>query len=385
MTLKDAMARARVSYRMLGRDVQMSPAALCRLIDQGEYPARRDIGDVRKSICAALMQSGINPNNIEFPKPASQRARIQVELEDNAGAGRKAAPLTTEDMDLMQLSREVLNHFGLRRHPFLNDVEADDDVFPFKAHERITEAIHDTIRERGLLALVGPSGSGKTTIWDGVEEQFHNSEDVKICKPKLTEKDKLSPGHLNRALIYGLVGESERIPNNAEDCGRKVARHLAVTRDANYTAVLYIDDAHFASTRVLRQLKTFHEQKIGRYRLLSIILVGLEELEGKLALFPEVGNRTRLVRMPPVPVKEYLEFKLRRVGSGIEKLFEPPGWDAFLDVFRPNARSIARGYPLDINTACIRSMVARCEDSAGAEKITPDVVDRIRRETRRAA
>jgi type II secretory pathway predicted ATPase ExeA len=128
---------------------------------------------------------------------------------------------------------------------------------------------------------------------------------------------------------------------------------------------------------VLRQLKTFFEEKIGRFRLLTIVLVGLPTMKNKLAEFPEIGNRIRLVEVPPVSVKEYLDFKLKRVGSSIDKIFTADGLDAFLDRFRAPKRP-ALAHPLIINATCIRAMVKLSDNGGGVgERITREIVDQL--------
>jgi type II secretory pathway predicted ATPase ExeA len=202
-------------------------------------------------------------------------------------------------------------------------------------------------------------------------------DDTVICKPQTKEKHKLTPEHLVRALIYGLLGDNAHVCREAEDRGRQLSQALRQIRTAEIDkkVVLYIDDAHFCGANVLRQLKTFFEEKIGRYRLLAIILVGLPELKNKLAAFPEIGNRIRLVEVPPVPVQEYIAFKLKRVGSSVEKLFDGAGFDAFVDRFRQPRRP-AMGHPLLINAACIQAMVKLHQNGGQpGERITREIID----------
>jgi type II secretory pathway predicted ATPase ExeA len=281
----------------------------------------------------------------------------------------------------MQLDRNVLGLFGLRSNPFLNDIEDDSDVYPSKGHEQVTQSIRDAIVQRGFIAVCAPSGAGKTTIWDGIESENANSPDVVICKLQLQLKNKemLSPSHLCRALIYGLLGDDAKIAQDAEAQGRQLSTALRATREGaiDRKAVLYIDDAHFCSTSVLRQLKTFFEEKVGRFRLLTIVLVGLPTLKTKLAEFAEIGNRIRLVEVPPVPVRDYLTFKLRRIGSSVEKLFDPSGIEAFEERFRQPKRG-AMGYPLIINATCIRAMVKLFENGAQpGERISREIIDAL--------
>jgi type II secretory pathway predicted ATPase ExeA len=284
-----------------------------------------------------------------------------------------------EDLTLMQFDRATLNLFGLRANPFLNDVESDDDVFRHHGYESVATAIKDAIDQRGFLAVIAHSGAGKTTIWDSVESELLNDEGVVICKPQLKSRDALAPQHLVHALICGLLGEHTRVPSNGEQSGRMLSRALRDARNGttDRKVVLVIDDAHFCTTSVLRQLKTFYEEKVGRFRLMSIILIGLPALKEKLSLFEEIGNRIRLAEVPPVPVREYLQAKLARVNSSIEKIFEPDAFEAFCQRFKVD-RKPPLGRPLIINAACIRAMVRTYENGAQpGERISRVIIDSL--------
>lgn len=382
MTLKDAIARSRISYRDLAARLAMSPAALSRMVNYGEYPTRRDIGAIKATIQAALSSRGLG--EIEFPAPGLRPNYGLGIKRGNAGGVAlerhvQVRQITQEDIELMQLDRSVLTLFGLRTNPFLNDVEAEEDVFPYKGHAQVETAIREAIEQRGFLAVTGPSGAGKTTIWDGIEAEYGTRDDAIICKPQLKHKEKLTPEHLCRALIYGLLGEDAKIHRDAEDRGRQLSAALRAIRSGavDRKAILYIDDAHFCNASVLRQLKTFFEEKIGRYRLLAIILVGLPTLKEKLAAFPEIGNRIRLMEVPPVPVQEYLSFKLKRVGSSLDRLFDAGGLEAFMERFKAGRRQ-ALGYPLIINATCIRAMVKLHENGAQpGERISRAIIDAL--------
>ncbi|HEX4135893.1 MAG TPA: AAA family ATPase [Bryobacteraceae bacterium] len=372
MTVKQAMDSRKVSTRRLGMMVGISKTAIHRLVDRGEWPARVAVAELKRKIIHALSYD--SKIHIDFP---ALREGPQPQTE----------PL--QEIDLMQLDRSVMQLFGLRSNPFINDVETDDDVMHFRGYDAVEQAIKDTIEQRGFLAVIAESGSGKTTIWDGIEAVYGNREDTVICKPNVKSREKLTPEHLARTLIYGLSGEDISIKANAEDRGRQLSTALRNIRTAqnDRKAVLYIDDAHFCSQSVLRQLKTFFEEKIGRFRLLAIILIGLPTLKTKLSEFPEIGNRIRTVEVPPVPVDEYLQFKLQRAGSSIEKLFDPAGLAAFLERFRQGRRP-PLGRPLVINAMCIRAMVRLYANGATAgERITREIVDSLPGEApaRRAA
>jgi type II secretory pathway predicted ATPase ExeA len=78
-----------------------------------------------------------------------------------------------------------------------------------------------------------------------------------------------------------------------------------------------------------------------------------------------------------VPVLEYLQFKLKRVGSSVEKLFDPGGIEALLSRYKQPRRG-AFGYPLLINSMCIRAMVRLYDNGAQpGERITQEIVDQL--------
>lgn len=383
MTLKDAFRESRQPLHKIGKDVGMSSAALSRLSNYGEYPSRLDPKEVRRKLTDYLTKYGVT-EAVAFPLPGLRPNYGNGERREAASGApllrhNEGLALTEEDIALMQLDHEVLTHFGLKRNPFVNDIDGDDDVFETPDHKRVDRAIRKSIEDRGLLALMGPSGAGKTTLLDGIEAEYGTRADVVICKTFVMEREKLSPSHLTRALIYGLEGAHSKIPLNAEDAGRKLAfTLLSEASSQRRKVILWIDDAHFSNRSVLRQLKTFYEQKVGYKRLLSIVLVGLPELAQKLAMFPEIGNRTSVQEMPSVPVDQYLEFKLSRAGSAANRVFDPSGLVAFVNRFRRAEKGVVKGFPLDINAACIRAMTSAVRSGAApGEKISARVIDNL--------
>lgn len=378
ITLKGALANVRddngrvIAMSRIGRTLGMSPSMFCRLVNRGEYPSKMDADEVTKRIGIFLTAHGVNSDRVEFP---GVRTRAPL----GAGPVRQEY-LTDEELTLMQLDRNALKLFGLRSNPFINDVESDDDVFIHKGYTDAQQAIRDAIEERSFLAIVADSGSGKTTIWDGIESEYGLRNDAVICKPELKARDRMTPDHLARAMIFALMGESVAVKANAEDRGRQLSRALREARSGTMDrkVVLMIDDAHFCTTSVLRQMKTFYEEKVGRYRLLAIILVGLPELRTKLAQFAEIGNRIRLIEISPVPVADYLKWKLGRAGSSVEKLFDEDGFKAFVERFPRAGRGPNLGRPLIVNATCIRAMVKLYENGAQpGERITRAIVDSL--------
>jgi type II secretory pathway predicted ATPase ExeA len=384
LSLKEALNEVRrqgVSQTVLARRAGLNDMHMHRLVNNGTYPRKALAGtppgltpveDMRRRLCEQFTHYGIDVEAIAWPAAninvGASAATRELQRVQQGGT-------TVKEIELMQMNREVLRLFGLSTNPFLNDVERDEDVFEWPGLTRVHEAIEDAIEARGMLALISPSGAGKSTIIDGIVAKYHDNPGYLLVTPAVKTKEALTPDHLCRCLLMAVTGNLT-VPANAEDRGRALGRALA-TSGYQRRIVLLIDDAHFAGTPVLRQLKTFYEEKLGRFRLLSIILIGIDELKPKLAAFPEIANRMSVEEVPPVPVDKYLEFKLNRVGSGLHKLFDKGGLEAFLNRYRAPRRP-ALGRPLIINADCIRAMVHFWQSGAQAgELISREVIDQI--------
>ncbi len=391
----EALVKAGVSYRQLSGLIQektgysISKTTVQRAVRCAIYPKRFGVERFRSTVNEVLADHGVG-NDIEWH---GQRRRVHGEKCEVIGRpfdvwGGNSDQQGIQEIELMQLDEEVLTYFGLRTNPFENDMDSEADVFRTKAYERCERELRRAIADCSMLALISPSGAGKTTIWEGIEAELLHDEKVVLSKPHATDRERLRPSHLSRALLLDLLGEGTRISTDVEGMSRQMGRALKQARRDEKRVVLYIDDAHFMSRTLLRQIKRFYELKIGRDRLLAIVMVGIEGLKTKLDIFPEVGERTRILEVPPVGVESYLKFKLERVGSLTSRIFTGDGIKAFLERFRGGGKRAAVGHPLAINAACIRTMVAfkRTKPPDG-EKVTRELVEKmpVRTAARRAA
>lgn len=374
MTLKEAVDLSGLSRRKAGDLCGVGKASAVRGINGEGWPQGRS-GPARTALEEELSARGIAVNKIDWDAAMWEKRKTNSRLDV-----RRVSELGEQEteVELMQMDREVLRLFGLRRNPFEGDIEADADVWKFHGWQRVEDAIRDCIEERGFLSVMAHSGAGKTTIMEGIEAEMMAREDVVWSKPHLMDRDRLNADHLIHALVGDIAGDGEKVRASMEARSRQLVRLLSASYLAGKKVVLYIDDAHFCRPSVLRHLKRYYEAKVGRFRLLAIILVGLPELEAKLATFAEIGNRIRVVEVPQCPVDEYLSFKLSRVGATPLDLFDEQGWTAFQDRFRATARAKPVGRPLVINATCIRAMAALYRSGATAgEKIGREIVDTL--------
>lgn len=357
VALRDAVAASRLSLSQLAKGADLAKSTVHRLIHEGIYPARTDRAKVREAIARALSHAGFD-GEVRWP---------------DAAQGPQS-PL--EEINWM-LDRQVLRHFGLASDPFV-EVADHGELYETEGFRRVRTSIIDTIEGRGIVVLTSPSGAGKTTLWNSVRDHLDH-RDATVIRVHNMDLRNLTPDHLVRALIHGILGDVS-VKANAEARGRQVvqALHSLRTPGADQLAVLVIDDAHFANDDVLKSLKRFYEERVGRLRLLSIVLVGLPTLRQRLGQFVEVGFRSNVCSVPMVKVESYLQFKLSRIGARVDQLFDESGTAAFLDRFRETRKHAAMGYPLVINAAAKKCMSMLLENAAGAgERISAGIVDRV--------
>ena len=85
-------------------------------------------------------------------------------------------------------------HFGLFRDPFQDDIQSHEDMYVSPDIRYIREAMFQTSKHGGLLAVVAESGAGKTTLMRDLEDRAlaglqlgvkHYVENAKVHKAAL--------------------------------------------------------------------------------------------------------------------------------------------------------------------------------------------------------
>jgi type II secretory pathway predicted ATPase ExeA len=79
----------------------------------------------------------------------------------------------------MLLAKQVLNpvtkkQFGIFRDPFADDaMQSSEDVFTTPDIRYVREALYQTARFGGFMAVIGESGAGKSTLRRDLIERIH--------------------------------------------------------------------------------------------------------------------------------------------------------------------------------------------------------------------
>ena len=367
------------------RGQPLGRSAMSRLINHHEFPKTTPEAEVKQQIAAFLQTRGIAPENLE---------RLWAEVAPPTHGNE-----TTTEEDIMlpkksNLSPVALSHFGLRKAPF-GDVESDADMYLGPHTRYAREALLEAMRNGGFKALVGESGSGKTTLAEECEEQIRRNDlGITLIRPPIvgmdTDQSKGAPLKARSILMHimDVISPDSKRPQDLPRFTSLVQRELAA-RQASQRYCLVIDDAHRLHKNTLCHLKDFYELKLGRQRLLGIVLLGQPDLATRLdpANYEmiQISQRCEIVSLPPLAddLPDYLAARFAAVGAAAANVLADDAYESIRVRLtgtgngsgrKPTAINVA--YPLAVNNLVTSAMNLAAE--FGAPKVTADVVKEAR-------
>jgi len=296
----------------------------------------------------------------------------------------------TVNWEVEMLHPEVMKHFKLFRHPFLNDIKSEKDIYLSDEHRYIEAAMMDAAIHTGFIAVIGEVGSGKSTIRKKVVENLKRDGSVTVIYPrshKINVGDKyqsrINAVNLCDAIILDISGEKPKL--KTEHKVRQLEQLLISRSNQGYKHVLIIEEAHNLTCVALKYLKQFYELEDGFKKLLGIILVGQTELkemldETKHLDMREVIRRVQIAEIHGLNdnLRGYLEFKFKRIGGKVESIFAEDVYEALsrrLTVEDQKKRKISHTYPNLVNTYVVRAMNLAFE--MGETMVTAEVIGAI--------
>lgn len=397
LRLKQVMAEHGIKQADLAREMGIARPTLAALINHGQWPRSMDAGALRGLCVGFLGECGVSDRALstafeEVPEPCGQ---------DAAPAVSPVLSTNDEEDEAMLLRKQGLapaakKAFGLFRDPLADEINSADDVFISPDIRYVREAMWQTARLGGFIAVVGESGSGKSTLRrDLIDRVRREGQNIIVIEPYVlgmedtdTKGKTLKAGHIAEALLAA-VAPLESVKSSPEARFRQLHRVLRDSRRGGNQHVLVIEEAHGLPVATLKHLKRFFELEDGFTKLLSIVLIGQSELRTKLSEndpnVREVVQRCEVIELMPLDgrLEEYLQFKFSRAGKPLAEVIDATGIDAMRarltasDSGRrrsaapaPAAASLL--YPLAVNNLLTASMNLAAE--IGAPKVTADVV-----------
>lgn len=365
----------RLALAVLRKDGQAVSSTTINLLRNWDYwPKGTTVESVKDQVETYLMAQGVPPEEIETiwtvegggdPYRAAQPVGAHASKPSPKPAGFRRTKPEFEPMEVEMLSPNAKRHFKLFRDPFQDDVASPEDVFLSGDQRYISEAMFQTAKHGGFVAIVGESGSGKSTLRKLLIERLRD-QPIRVIFPQTLDKQKLNTGHICTAIINDLA-PGQTVPGSPERQARKVRDVLLASSGSEFKHVLLIEEAHDISISTLKYLKRFYELEDGFKKLLSIILIGQPELKDKLdeGRHPEareVIRRIEIAELAPLNsnLEEYIALKFQRVSIDPATVFGQGAIDAIRDKrtkTRPGTReTVSDLYPLIVNNLVIKAM-----------------------------
>ncbi len=224
---------------------------------------------------------------------------------------------------------EHLEHFGLARDPFRNEVQLEF-WFASREHVDVGRRLRRCVEQgKELCVLVGEVGSGTTTVARALIEQL---DPDRFEAGLLVPPRGVDPDALRSAIARQLGVESPA--HGRSEAMRQLHGHLVALRDADRRAVIALDEAQTLSADALAELHALSNLEHDDARLLSIVLVGSPQLEATLAREPDLLARVELrLRLEPLAAAEARAYVAHRVdvAGGDATLFEPDVLEALVE------------------------------------------------------
>ncbi|EEF5709678.1 AAA family ATPase [Salmonella enterica] len=385
LLLKQQLQHLQIDQREIAGMLGISEAAVAQLVNHGRWP-RRKTEQLRKRITELLASRNVDTTHSfdEVRQQATTLTQVQP---------------TTETEDNMLLKKQTLSQkarkaFNLFRNPFDDTaIQSADDVFTTPDIRYVREAMYQTATHGGMLAIWGESGSGKSTLRrDLIDRLQRENSNIIVIEPyvlAMEDNDRtgktLKAASIAEAILRAVSGE--RPKQSPEARFAQVHQALKDSADGNSSNshVLIIEEAHSLPIPTLKHLKRFLELESGFKRLLSIILIGQQELCDKLserrASVREVVQRCELVQLEPLnnDLEAFLAFKLTRAGKKTEEVLDASAIPAIVSrmTTRDNKGNVVSSilYPLAVGNLMIAAMNAAAE--IGVPVVNGDIIKNL--------
>src|SRR5580704_2418240 len=200
--------------------------------------------------------------------------------------------------------------------PFFKEIP-DNDLWLPPSKQEVVEEVCEAVQEHAQVLLVGEPGAGKTCVLRAVRQRLpqvgfrltycHNATlGRRDFYRQLCHALGLTPAATAAAVFYA-------VSNHVENLGRE-----------RIHPVFLLDEAHLLHQDTLDHLHILLNYEWDSRALLSLILVGLSDLQDRLqlrknrSLYSRIERRLAIGPMVADDTAEYVQLRLRRAGADRE-------------------------------------------------------------------
>lgn len=388
---KQLLEEQSIKQSWIAKKMDVSPATVNLIVKHGRYP-KKNAAVLKQQIIDLLVSKGLTETEILTAMDAVQLNSIG----DQTSEIERTAAQPQQEEQLMLLRKQTLTpaakkQFMLFKNIFTDEIRSSTELYNNSDINYVRESMWQAVKgNTSFIAVIGQSGSGKTTLREELHDRIERErEPAIIIEPYvLATEDNDFKGKTLKSLhiaesILAALAPATNAKRSPEARFRQIHSLLKESSRAGHHHVLIIEEAHSLPLPTLKHLKRFAELKNGYTPLLSIILIGQDELKIKLAEnnqeIREVVQRCEIVTLEPftqTSLVEYLNHRCNSAGRKLPEFIDESGIDA---ICAKLTRNIGRSnqhesllYPLAVGNLLTGALNAAAE--LGATVITGDLV-----------
>jgi type II secretory pathway predicted ATPase ExeA len=244
-----------------------------------------------------------------------------------------------------------LAHFNFKEAPFSKEI-SDTDLWLPSSKASLVDELCEALQERNSVLLVGEPGVGKTCVLRALRQRLSSATfRLTYChNATLGRKD----FYRQLSLALGLNPAA-----TAAAVFYAVTTHIEQLGQDRLYPVFLLDEGHLLHQEVLDHLHILLNYQWDSKALLSLVLVGLPELQERLSrrhqrsINSRLHTRLQIQPLSPEDTQEYLRFRLARVGCDRE-LFSSDAVSMLHEAALGSLRDIDR-----VATAALREAARR--------------------------
>jgi general secretion pathway protein A len=254
--------------------------------------------------------------------------------------------------------------YGLREKPF--SILPDPDLIYWCQNHRLAFAMLEfgVMNSAGFTVITGEIGCGKTTLVRYLLRRLDDHVTACVISNTPRSQDGLLP--------WVMMSLNLPFEGSHPALFKQFQRFLHDQHSRGRRTILIVDEAQNLGFDALEELRMQSNINTDKQQFLQIILVGQPQLRDMLRapqllqFAQRVSSDFHLRPLNPDEVSEYIDFRLRAVGSH-DELFTDEACQVIAET--------SRGIPRTINILCDTALVYGF--AAGADRITAELVETV--------